>query len=219
MWLEDYVPSAEGWAESWPKSSEVSEKFKESVKKAWAWIKRVQKDEWKAQKYDSLLAAFLVQIVKDKKYDFLLEALFKALDAWYSSNFLLWILSLIYLPISDKIRELSKKPKIKFQYKKHFSKIEFSDSTLDNEIKTRINLWIEDIIDIVSIEYSSMQTSRMLELFKNKDEIIVEFTLLIFAFFFSELNIEITKSKSESYSRFILSEIKSKIEKLEIEEI
>jgi hypothetical protein len=128
-------------------------------------------------------------------------------------------LSLIYLPISDKIRELSKKPKINFHYNKHFSKIEFNDSSLDEEIKTRINLWIEDIIDILSIEYSFMQTMRMLELFKHKDEIIVEFTSLVFSFFFSEINIEITKSKSESYSRFILSEIKSKVEKLEIEEI
>lgn len=218
MWLEDFTPS-ESWPEAWAKSSEISEAFKESVKKAWAWIKRVQKDEKKAQKFDSLLAAFLVQIIRDPKYDFLLKSLFASLDSWYSSNFLLWILSLVYLPISDKIRELSKKPKIKFHYKKHFSKIDFDDSDLDQEIKTRINLWIEDIVDILSIEYSFMQTQRMLVLFKHKDEIIVEFTSLVFSFFFTELNINISESKSISYSKFILWEIKSKLEKLEMEEV
>lgn len=43
MGLEDFVPSE--WMDSWPKSAEISEKFKESIKKASAWIKRVQKDE------------------------------------------------------------------------------------------------------------------------------------------------------------------------------
>jgi hypothetical protein len=59
----------------------------------------------------------------------------------------------------------------------------------------------------------------MLELLKNKDESIVEFTSLVFSFFFTEMNIEISKSKSESYSKFILSEIKLSLEKLELEEV
>jgi hypothetical protein len=64
-----------------------------------------------------------------------------------------------------------------------------------------------------------MQTNKMLELFKSKDESIVEFTMLTFSFFFSEMNIEISKTKSESYSRFILGEVKLKIEKLVLEEV
>jgi hypothetical protein len=123
------------------------------------------------------------------------------------------------MPISDKIRELSGKTKIKFSPRKHFTKVEFNDSNLDNDIKTRINLWIEDIIDVVTLEYSSMQTQKMLELFKSKDESIIEFTSLVFSFFFSEMNIEISKTKSESYSRFILSEVKLKIENLSLEEV
>lgn len=217
MWLEDFTP-VETW-ESWPKSAEVSEKFKESVKKAWAWIKRVQKDEKKAQKFDNMLASFLVKIIKDKKYDFLLEPLFICLDKWYSSNFLLWILSLIYMPISDKIRELSWKEKIKFSAKKHFSKVEFSDNTLDDELKNRINFWIEDIIDVLSVEYSIILTQRILELFNKNDESIIEFTSIVFTFFFQELNIEISKIKSTSYSRFILSEVEKNIRKLNLEEI
>jgi len=50
MSLEDFVPEIESSEWSWntaESSKEVSEKFKESVKKASAWIGRTQKDEKK----------------------------------------------------------------------------------------------------------------------------------------------------------------------------
>jgi hypothetical protein len=58
-------------------------------------------------------------------------------------------LSLVYLPISDKIRELSKKEIIEFNYVKTFEEIDFDDNNLDESIKNRINFWIEDITDII----------------------------------------------------------------------
>lgn len=217
MWLEDFIPSEN--SDKLNQWSEVSEKFKESIKKAWAWIKRVQKDEKKAKKFDNILASFLVKIIKNEKYDFLLDDLFKSLDNWFSSNFLLGILSLIYLPVSDKIREISKKEIINFNYKKSFSIIEFNDD-LDEEIKTRINLWVEDMIDIITIEYSSLQMKKMIELSK-KDEFnfIINFSSKVFRFFFSEININISEKKSHDYVNFILDQVMSKIKKIELEEI
>lgn len=218
MWLDDFTP-IESW-EWWQKSSEVSEKFKEAVKKSSAGIKRVQKDEKKAKKFDNILASFLVQIIKNKDYDFLLNDLFKSLDNWFSSNFLLWILSLIYLPISDHIRQMSKKPVINFNYNKNFSILDFNDSLLNDEIKIRINQWIEDIIDITSIEYSSLQILNMIEVSKKEDfKIIQIFTSKVFTFFFSEININISEKKSNSYANFILSEVFEKIKNLNIDEI
>lgn len=219
MWLDDFIPS-ETW-DAWPKSTEVSEKFKESVKKSSAWIKRVQKDEKKAKKFDLLLAQFLTQIIRNPKYDFLLDDLFKTLDNWYSSNFLLWILSLIYLPISDKIRELSKKEVIEFNYVKTFEEIDFDDNNLDELIKKRINFWIEDISDIIWIEYSSLQIENIKKLFKNRETFnqLLIFTSLVFQFFFKELNININISKSQSYMEFILWQVFQKINEIEIEEI
>lgn len=220
MWLEDFIPS-ESWADAWPKSSEVSEKFKESVKKSSAWIKRVQKDEKKAKKFDLLLASFLTQIIRNPKYDFLLDDLFKTLDNWYSSNFLLWVLSLVYLPISDKIRELSKKEIIEFNYVKTFEVIDFDDNDLDETIKNRINFWIEDITDIIWIEYSSLQIQNVKKLFKNKETFnqLLIFTSLVFQFFFKELNINMDISKSNSYMEFILGQIFQKLNEIEVEEI
>lgn len=220
MWLEDFIPS-ESWADAWPKSSEVSEKFKEAVKKAGAWIKRVQKDEKKARKFDLLLAQFLTQIIRNPKYDFLLDDLFKTLDSGYSSNFLLWILSLVYLPISDKIRELSSKNLIEFDYVKTFEKVNFDDNNLDESIKNRINFWLEDIIDIISIEYSSLQISQIKTLFLKREEYnqLLIFSSLVFEFFFEELNIEISQKKSQNYIDFIMQQVYIKIQTLESEEV
>ncbi len=220
MWLEDFIPS-ESWADAWPKSSEVSEKFKEAVKKAGAWIKRVQKDEKKARKFDLLLAQFLTQIIRNPKYDFLLDDLFKTLDSGYSSNFLLWILSLVYLPISDKIRELSTKEIIEFDYVKTFQIVHFDDNNLDEQIKNRINFWLEDITDIISIEYSSLQISQIKTLFIKKEAYnqLVIFSSLVFKFFFEELNIEISQKKSQNYIDFIMQQVYTKIQTLESEEV
>ncbi len=220
MWLEDFIPS-ESWADAGPKSAEVSEKFKEAVKKAGAGIKRVQKDEKKARKFDLLLAWFLTQIIRNPKYDFLLEDLFKTLDSGYSSNFLLWILSLVYLPISDKIRELSSKDLIAFDYIKTFEKIYFDDNNLDEQVKNRINFWIEDIIDIISIEYSSLQISQIKTLFLKREEYnqLLIFSSLVFEFFFEELNIEISQKKSQNYIDFIMQQVYTKIQTLESYEV
>ncbi len=219
MWLEDFSPVES--SDAWWKSQEVSEKFKEAVKKAWAWIKRVQKDEKKAKKFDLLLAQFLAQIIRNPKYDFLLDDLFKSLDSWFSSNFILWILSLIYLPISDKIRELSKKDPINFNYIKTFEVIDFDDNKLDESIKNRINFWLEDILDIISIEYSSLQMDNIKKLFKSKSSYsqLSNFSSLVFQFFFKELNINIPLSKSDSYIDFILSQVYEKINEIKIEKI
>jgi hypothetical protein len=225
MWLEDFetFESADNgvdWqVDSWTNTAKeaASEKASEKAKKSAAWIKRTIKDESKAKKCDSLLYSFLIKIVKDKKYDFLLEDLFSCLDEWYPSNFLVWLLSIIYLPISDRIREKSWKEKIEFNYISKELK-EFNDLTLDPQIKTRINLWVEDIVDILSIEYSSLLTERLIQMFW-KDEYLLKLTSKIFAFFFQEININITAKKAEWLSQFILKEVYKKLKTLEIEEI
>jgi len=110
------------------------------------------------------------------------------------------------LPISDKIRELSKKEQINFNYVKTFNIISFDDNNLNDSIKNRINLWIEDIVDIISIEYSSLQLKNIKQLLKSKSSFntLNDFSALVFQFFFKELNINIDISKSTNYTEFIL---------------
>jgi len=217
MWLEDFIPdewpSESGW-----NAAEAAEKYKEAAKKAAAWIKRTTKDEKKARKYDDLLSHFLVLFIREKKYDWILESLFKSLDIWYSSNFILWIISLIYLPISDKIREISWKELISFNYHSDDS-VAFDDSNIDLNIKNRINDWVDDIILILTTEYSSINTEKVINLLSNWDNNIISFTKDVFIFFLKENNISINDAKALSYAKFIISEINKKISKIEIEQI
>lgn len=222
MWLND-LGFDDSWINSWEgakeNSSEDNEKYSEQSKRSWDWVKRVKKDKRKAKKYDCILAYFLVEILKNKKYDFLFSDLFLCLDYWFNSNFIIWILSLIYLPISDKIRLLAEKEEIDFKYVKTFSKIEFSEN-LDSEIKNRLNYWIEDIIDIISIEYSSILIRRILWLSQTKEYYqLLNFTSKVFIFFFSEININIDEKTAISYSNYILDQIFTKIKKIKLEEI
>jgi hypothetical protein len=91
---------------------------------------------------------------------------------------------------------------------------------LDEEIKKRINLWVEDMIDIMTIEYSSLQVKKIIELSKKYEfNYITNFATKVFKFFFREININISEKKSHDYVNFILEQVISKVKKLELEEI
>jgi len=221
MGLEDFSPDIDSSEWTWKSSeaiSEVSEKIKESSKKAAAWVKRTKQDEQKAKKYDFLLAWFLAKIIIDKKYDFILEELFRVINHSYPSNFVLWVLSLINTEISNKIRENNKKENINFSYKSNELK-EFDDANIDLEIKNRINYWIEDIIDSVTIEYSSIQTIKIINLLEKDDKIIVNYIANIMFYFLKSINVNISKNKALNISDFIISETLKSIKKLNIEEV
>lgn len=221
MSLEEFAPDIDSSENSWnsaESSKEISEKFKKQIKESWSWIKRTKKDEKKAKKQDMLLANFLVKIIINKKFDDLLELLFRLIDKWYPSNFLLWILSLVYIEISDKIRENNKLEKIKFNY---YSKqeIKFDESIIDQEVKNRINYWVEDIILSISADYSHILTERLTNLIEKKDDEILTFISKVFIFFLNEINITISKNEADNISNFILSEVYKKIKWLDIEKI
>ncbi len=222
MWLEDYTPEIEssewGW-QSVETSKEASERYKESTKKAWTKVAKTKKDEKKAKKYDFLLAGFLVKIIVNKKYDNILDTLFPTIHTWYPSNFVLWILSLINLEISNEIRNVSNKKHINFQYNIKAEIENFDDSNMDLEIRNRINSWVEDIVDSVTLEYSHIQTEKLKVLLNQDNILLLTYTSKVFTFFLKEINISITESKSLSISEFILSEVEKNIDKLKIEKI
>ena len=160
----------------------------------------------------------MVKIIIDKKYDSVLENIFKVMDFWYSSNFILWILSIINLEVSNKIREISWKEQIIFDFR--LEEIwEFDDNNMRKPIKDRINLWIEDMIDATTIDFSSIQNKRNIELLDKDWKVIIIFTAQIISFFLNEANISIKKDKAISISKFIISEVKSAMKSLKIEEI
>jgi len=143
--------------------------------------------------------------------------MFAAMDAGHPSNIVLGILSLVYADISHAIREMSGKEKIVFEYDSSEAKA-FDDHQMDDAIKNRINAWIADIIDIVTVEHSSVMVARVQ---KNAgvDEAILSFTKWVFVFFLAEINMTISEEKANNIAHFILSETLKSIAQLEVEEI
>lgn len=216
MDLDTFTPSES--PESSSNSAEISEKIQESIKRWAAWIKRTRKDEQKAKRNDLLLAGFLVKIIIDKKYDFVLESLFSCLNKGFSSNILLGIISLVHEEISEKIRLFSAKEYQKYDFK-YSQTTQFDDSSVDIAVKQRINTWVEDIWDILSIDYSSIQIQELQSIFVIYNDDLTLFTQKVFTFFLQESNISISDSQAESITEFILNEIQTAIKHLEIQEV
>jgi len=105
-----------------------------------------------------------------------------------------------------------------FNYKK-LEKIVFDDNNIDKEIKNRINYWIEDIIDSVTIDYSNIQTKKIIELLEWDNNIIQNYISNILWFFLFQLNILINKNTSLNISIFIINEVLKSIKKLNLEEV
>ena len=212
MGIEDFtsVESSEWWENQ--ASEGVSEAYKESSKKASAWIKRTKKDERRAKRYDFLLAKFLVEMILKKKYDTVLEDLFSCMDAGYGTNFLLGVLSLIYLPISHEIRKFSGNEKVIFEYEVTPEKMIFDDHHMPPQVRDRVNQWIQDMEIVISLEASALITQRTLGLILYDEKIRV-FTGHVFSFFFTELNISISQQKAQNYSEFILTELEKSLKK------
>jgi len=214
--LEDFIPSES--PESWGNSAEISEKFKESSKRSSAGIKRTQKDEKKAKKHDFLLANFLVEIILKPEFDSLHKSMFACMNAGLNSNFILWVLSLVYEPISQKIREISTKPYTPFALLT-WELQEFHDYSIPDPIKLRINTWAEDLTDIVSIETAHVSKESNFWAILAQEDKVIQFMSDVFTFFLSKNNLHIKKSKSENYSFFILGEVKKTLHSTPTEEI
>ena len=189
----------------WNVSEQISEAYKEEVKKWYKQAKRTRKDEKKARKQDLLLAKYLVKILLNKNYDTLLPSLFRSFDDWVPSNLILGILSLVYSDISDTIRWYRGKSGLNFHYYSEDT-LECSGDTLPQEIKDRINLWVEDIQTVCLLNPSILYTNRVKKSLKNSEEVYT-FTKKVLIYFFSECNVYIREKTASDYTGFILRKI------------
>lgn len=189
----------------WNISEQISEVYKEEIKRWDAKVKKSKKDEKKAKQQDMLLAKFLVKILIDKRYDSLFPALFKSFDVGVPPNLILWILSLVYMEISNELRVSTEKKLIQFNYHSEET-ISFSGNNLPQEVKDRINFWVEDILAIIQLNSSKVYTKRIIASIKNSSELKV-FTTSIFKYFLEEINIYMPDKTIQDYSTFILNNV------------
>jgi len=195
----------EAWISMWNVSEQISEIYKEEVKRWAAKAKKTRKDEKKAKQQDMLLAKFLVKILIDKRYDSLFPDLFKSFDSGVPSNLILWILSLVYIEISNELRVTIEKPLIQFNYHSEET-ISFNWNNLPQAVKDRINLWVEDILWVITLNSSKVYTKRIIASIQNSPELKV-FTMSVFKYFLSEINIYMPDKILWDYSAFILNKV------------
>ncbi len=195
----------ESWISMWNVSEQISEAYKEEVKKGDKQAKKSRKDEKKAKQHDMLLAKFLVKILIDKSYDKLLPSLFKAFDSWVPSNLILWIMSLVYIDISHTIRQSTGRSNISFNFSIEET-LNFSGDNLPQEIKDRINSWVEDVHSVISFNPSKIYTTRVIESIKDSKE-LYNFSVEVFIYFLSESNIYIKPKTAWDYVGFIFQKI------------
>lgn len=189
----------------WNVSEQISEIYKEEVKKWQAQAKKSRKDEKKAKQQDMLLAKFLVKILIDKRYDSLFPSLFKSFDIGIPSNLILWILSLVYIEISNELRITTEKKLIQFNYYSEET-ISFTWNNLPQEVKDRINYWVEDILAVIQLNPSKIYTKRIIASIKKSEELKI-FTISVFKYFLSEINIYMPEKVLLEYSSFILNKV------------
>lgn len=143
--------------------------------------------------------------------------MFAAMDKGYPSNIILGIVSLVHIDISHAIRELSGRDPITFDYHNQ-QQLMFDDNHIDEAIKTRMNQWVEDMIDVVTHDYSSVLTQKI-QTQGSRDDTILEFGSQVFCFFLEQNNISIAQQKSYSIADFILTEVFQAILSLETQNI
>ncbi len=189
----------------WNMSEQISEQYKENTKKTQAKVQKTRKDEKKAKHQDLLLAKFLVKILINKSYDPLLPSLFRAFDNGIPSNFILGIMSLVYIDISNTIRDDCRIERINFSFHSQ-EMVNFSWEALPQEVKDRINSWVEDIHAVILLNPSKVYTKRVIASIESSSDLYA-FIEKVFVYFLWEVNIYITDKMAGEYTAFILKKI------------
>lgn len=153
-----------------------------------------------------------------------INPIFDALKLNIPSVYLVGILTLISRKASNTIRSQyggKDMPLITVEPPSESTKIAFQNKTLRQDIRTRINEWIEDMFLATTKDPSSILTTKFLTLLDRKNE-REAFTLCIataISFFFFSKNIVISESESHAFATFILLELEKKIRSLSLEVI
>lgn len=236
MWLNSFSGDIDEFDSG---SEQTREQAWEKSEKKWdwwkrmAWIQKTRKDEKKAKKDNDFLYKLIIDIIRDEKYDVIIPLIIELLKISVPSNLIIGVISLIfneavyiirtyYKSWTDLIEIDYKKAKafsLALTYIKTDEVVEFDDNNINLELKKRINEWIEDIINVISFDPSSIMTEKFLHLLDDKKnkEPILNYIAGVFIFFLHDLNIYISKEKAMLYSGFILKEVVDKLNSITFE--
>lgn len=163
MGMEHFGDDAEAGVSGAPEKASESARSK-SGSGTLAGIARTQKDEAKGRKASSLLFALLSEILKDPKFDPILEPVFSLLHANVPSAQVLAIVSLVSIDAANAIRKEfdPEAPLLKNEPVSSKDPETFDSAHLRPDLKARVNEWIEDVFRVSTNAPSSVLTAKFL---------------------------------------------------------
>lgn len=196
---------------------EKQEKQKESYKKAQAQIQKSQKDEKKAKWDNDELFQILTRFIQNPYYETLVPNITELLIIALPSRPIIAILSLIYPDAAHHILyaigEWERIHLLKWLHRYDTSWV-FNEKELDESIRKWMTLWIDSLDRFIVADGSSiMMQKKFIYMIENQETIILKWITDFVFFFFESRNIIISLSTTESYSRFILKNIHTTLQK------
>lgn len=218
--MEDFdIPS--NWESSEVSGSpevirEKSEKQKESYKKAQAQIQKSQKDEKKAKWDNDELFDILTRFIQNPYYESLIPSFTDLLIIALPSRPIIGILALVYPDAAHHVLQIINQWErintLKSLHRYHEPWI-FHEKSLHESIRQWINIWIDSFDKyIVDSWWSLIMQKKFLNMIIEKEDIIITSITEFVWFFFGSRNVIISKSTTESYTRFILNNFRKTLE-------
>ena len=101
------------------------------------------------------------------------------------------------------------------------SKVLYQSKNLRQDIRLRINEWVEDLFLAATKNPSSILTGKFLQLLGKKQErdVFLECLTTAISFFFLKKNIIISIEESRAFSLFILVELEKRVKAIQLEEV
>ena len=190
---------------------EKSEKQKEAYKKAQAQIQRAQKDEKKAKWDNDELFHILTRFIQNPYYESLVPQVTELLAIALPSRPIIGMLSLIYPDAAHHVFHsiwLPERIHLMQTLYRYDAPWNFHESDLHESLRGWISVWIDSYDKYLVTEDASliMQKKFANMIQKSEKKILSWITEFVF-FFFQSRNVIISRSTTEAYSHFILSNI------------
>lgn len=195
-------------------SKEVKESQKESSsssKKERKAIARLMKQERKIKAYDMILVEFIKFLVKERRYDALLKDIFSLVDIGVPSHIIVGILSIVHSSFfsivhKDILKKSEEIPSLSVQE----MSTPFSDTLIQGNVKTYINIRIENLVDMISLLDEEIPNKKTL---LQKKHVLIHCIGSAFQHFLYTLNIIMHPPQTYEYGAFIFEYVVKYVKK------
>lgn len=203
----------------WNKVAEQSEQQREEAAQALASIKRTQKDEKKAHRYDVWLSELVKTLLQNQVYDHIISQLVPLLNARCPSHILLAYI----LPLSDdillKVRSELIMNEAMIPIKTPFTERVTYQEPLDGTIAKHLNIWMDTVRGCLTIDPSQTSTKKIQEMINTTyEEWLVKLVAHTLVHFLYDRGVNIQPADAARVARGIIKKMLLLVQWIQVEE-